>query len=131
ISFSTTSGTLATRFSPAAVSRGTAISWGIDWGGILACRRAAFLTCVNPSHPGEAPLGELERGLHDEGECRGGDRAGEQRHVVVQRESCGDALAVAAGADERSNGGGTDVDHRRSLDAGENRRHGKRQLDQS
>src|SRR5439155_15862051 len=112
ISFSTTSGTLATRFSPAAVSRGTAISCGIDWGGILACRPASFLTSVNPSHPAKAPLGKLKGALHDERERGGGDRAGEQRHVVVQRESRGDALAVAARSDEGGNGRSADVDHR-------------------
>src|SRR5882724_1028919 len=105
ISFSTTSGTVATRFSPAAVSRGTAISWGIDWGRILACR------------PREAFLGELERGLHDQGERGGRDGAGEQRHVVVQRKPCGDPLAVTTSADEGCDGRGADVDHRRGLDA--------------
>src|SRR5437762_1187143 len=131
ISFSTTSGTVATRFSPAAVSRGTPISWDIDWGGILACRPASFLTSVNPSHPAKAPLGELKGALHDERERGGGDRAGEQRHVVVQRESRGDALAVAARSDEGGNGRSADVDHRRGLDPRKDRRQGERQLDQS
>src|SRR4051812_45175898 len=104
ISFSTTSGTVATRFSPAAVSRGTAISWGIDWAGILACRPGSFLTSVNPGEPAEAPLDQLERALHEKGKRGGRDCAGEKRHVVVQRESRGDALAVAAGADEGRDG---------------------------
>src|SRR5258708_4929018 len=130
ISFSTTSGTVATRFSPAAVSRGTPISWGIDWAGILACRPASFLTSVNPCQPAEAPFDELERALHEERQRGGGDRAGKQRHVVVQREPRGNALAVAARADERGAGGGARADPRRRLDAGEDRRESERQLDE-
>src|SRR3954471_20156172 len=83
ISFSTTSGTVATRFSPAAVSRGTAISWAIGWGGILACRSASFLTSVNPCEPAETPLGQLERPLYEEGERRRWYGACEEHHVVV------------------------------------------------
>src|SRR5260221_703420 len=66
---------------------------------------------------GNAFLPELERALHDQSQRRGGDRPGEQRHVVVQRESRGDALAIAARADEGRDGRGADVDHRRGLDA--------------
>src|SRR5579859_2087003 len=130
ISFSTTSGTLATRFSPTAVSRGTPINWGIDWGGILACRPGSFLTSVNPGQPAEAPLDEFEGALHQERERRGRNRACEQRHVVIQREAGGDALAVAARADERGDGRRADVDHRGSLDAGKDGGCGERQLDQ-
>src|SRR6185295_19021703 len=130
MSFSTTSGTLATRFSPAKVSRGTPINWDIDWGGILACCSAFFLTSVNPGEPAEAALGELEGALHEERERRGGNRAREQRHVVVQGKPRGDALAVAARADESGSRGGADIDHGRSLDAGEDRRRCERQLDQ-
>src|SRR5438105_2323454 len=83
---STTARTLATRFSPANVSRGTAISWDIGWGGILAWQ------------PGNPLLRELEAALHDERERGGGNRAGQQRHVVVQGEPRSDALAVAARA---------------------------------
>src|SRR5437868_15182662 len=109
MSLSTTSGTLATRFSPANVSRGTAISWDIGWGGILAWQ------------PGNPLLRELEAALHDERERGGGNRAGQQRHVVVQGEPRSDALAVAARADEGGDGGRADVDHGGGLDAGEDR----------
>src|SRR3989442_12344850 len=117
MSFSTTSGTVATRFSPAAVSRGTAINWGIG-GGIL------------PWQPSEALPAGLERRLPQERErgCR--YRTREQRDVVVQRKSRGNALAIAAGADECGDGRGTDVDDCGGLDAGEDRRRRERQLDQ-
>src|SRR3954469_9112629 len=127
ISFSTTSGTVATRFSPAAVSRGTAISCDMSF----PCSKGAILAGARPRHPPEAALAELEGALHEEREHRGRDRAGEQRHVVVQRQPACDALAVAARADERRDGGGADVDHRRGLDARQDRGCGERQLDQA
>src|SRR3954465_8770744 len=127
ISFSTTSGTVATRFSPAAVSRGTAISCDMSF----PCSKGAILAGARPRHPPEAALAELEGALHEERDPRGRDRAGEQRHVVVQRQPARNALAIAAGTDERRDGGGADVDHRRGLDARQDRGCGERQLDQA
>src|SRR3954471_14364052 len=117
ISFWTTSGTVATRFSPSAVSRGTAISCDM----YLPCSKGAILAGARPRHPPEAPLAEFERALHQKRQRRGRNRAGEQCHVVVQREAARDALAVSARADESGDGRGADVDHRRGLDAREDR----------
>src|SRR5688572_31613915 len=65
ISFSTTSGTVATRFSPAKVSRGTPISCDMD----SPDAKARIL----PRH--QSPLDQLEHGMHHEREQRRGQRA--------------------------------------------------------
>src|SRR6266850_7232038 len=59
---------------------------------------------LRPRHPAELPLPDLERALDQQGECRRGYGSREQGHIVVQREPRGDALAVAARADERGDG---------------------------
>ena len=82
---------------------------------------------------GEAPaagpaLGEIEADLDDQRQHRGRHRAGEHDGAVVDREPGDDALAEAAGADERGHRRRADVDHRRGLDAGEDHRRRQRQL---
>src|SRR5919197_893555 len=114
---STTSGTVATRFSPSAVSRCTPISCGM--GALLNAGEAReaksydkrqSARAASPSHRSETSLGNFKRALNDQ--RQGGRRncAGEQRHIVVEREPGSDALAVAARADERGDGGGAAAD---------------------
>src|SRR5258706_8390198 len=74
---------------------------------------------LRPRHPAELPLAELERTLDQQGEHGGGYGSREQGHVVVQREPRGDALAIAARADERRDRGGAAVEHRRRFYARE------------
>ena len=80
--------------------------------------RKLLRTPLNPRHPAELPLADLERALDQEGERRRGYGSGEQGHVVVQSKPRGDALAVATCADERGDGGGADVDDGGGVDAG-------------
>src|SRR5438477_7804418 len=87
-------------------------------------------TPLRPRHPAELPFAELEYSLDQQGERRSGYGSREQGHVVVEREPRGDALAVAARAYERGDGGGADVDDRGSLDAGEDRRQRERHFDE-
>src|SRR5919197_920166 len=134
---STTSGTVATRFSPGAVSRGTPIRCGmralLNAGEAREAKsydKRQSARAARASHRSETSLVNFKRALNDQ--RQGGRRncAGEQRHVVVEREPGCDALAVAARADERGDGGGADVDHRGGLDAREDRGRGERQLDE-
>ena len=60
--------------------------------------------------------------LHQQRQHRRGQRAGEHRRRVVDRQAGDDAFAEAAGADERRHRRGADVDHRRGLHAGQHRR---------
>src|SRR5205807_8520413 len=84
---------------------------------------------ATPSRGHEPALADAEPAFDEQRERRGGDRTREQHGVVVQREPGDDALAVAAGADERGDGGGADIDHGRGLDARQYGRGRERQLD--
>src|SRR5712692_2879404 len=87
--------------------------------GLGTVGRNLLRTRLRPRHPAELPLAELEHALDQQGECRRWYGSREQGHVVVQRKTRSDALAVAARADEGRDGRGADVDDRRGLDTGE------------
>ena len=67
--------------------------------------------------------------MHQQGEHGCGQRTRQHQRSVVQREPCDDTLAIAACTDERRDGGRADIDHRRSLDASEDRTQRQRQFD--
>src|SRR3954471_3925133 len=120
-SFSTTSGTVATRFSPAAVSRGMPINWDKVLSG--------WVREILPWSPHQQALEAFEERVHGEGERRRRQRARQQHGVVVERKALRDALAETAGADESGDRGRADVDHGGGLHARHDGGQGERDLD--
>src|SRR5512146_119178 len=104
-SFLTVSGVAATRVSPPRVSAGTPI--------LMAWVSLVCLASILARARGKRPLDQLKHGMRDKCEARGGQRAGEQHHVVVQGQPLDDSLAEATGADERGDCRGADIYHRR------------------
>ena len=71
---------------------------------------------------------EIEEPLHQQRQQRGGNRALQNRDVIIQVQSAQDRFAQTAGADQRGQRRGADVDHRAGFDSGENRARSHRQI---
>ena len=72
---------------------------------------------------------QVERPLDEQRQDRGGDRPLQDQRYVVEANAREDRLPETAGADQRTQRRGPDVDHRRALDAGQDGPQRQRQLD--